>query len=291
MQNLTVPDRATIANMSPEYGATMGFFPVDHQTIEYFVQTNRKAQAALVEACTRELGLFYSAEDRPEYTKVVELDLAAIQRSVAGPSRPQDRIGIPDLKGRFVKFAGKVKKDGDSRKSDTTVTDGSVVIAAITSCTNTSNPAVMIGAGLLARKAVQAGLRVPSHVKTSLAPGSRVVIGYLERSGMLPCLEDLGFHLAAFGCTTCIGNSGPLHPDIEKQITENNLTVASVLSGNRNFEARIHQRIKANYLMSPILVVAFALAGRIDIDFSTEPVAENADGVKSFPERYLAGCR
>jgi aconitate hydratase len=281
LQNLKVPDRATIANMSPEYGATMGFFPVDSKTIEYFIQTNRKDQAAIVEACARELGLFHSADDRPEYTKVIELDLASIERSVAGPSRPQDRIHIRDLKAGFLKFVGRSGKKEDSRSSGegTAVRDGSVVIAAITSCTNTSNPAVMIGAGLLAGKAVQAGLRVPFHVKTSLAPGSRVVLDYLEHAGLLPSLEALGFHLAAFGCTTCIGNSGPLHPDIEKQIRENNLTVVSVLSGNRNFEARIHQRVKANYLMSPILVVAFALAGRIDIDFSTEPIGENADGV------------
>ncbi|RJP76519.1 MAG: aconitate hydratase AcnA [Desulfobacteraceae bacterium] len=281
LQNLTVPDRATIANMSPEYGATMGFFPVDSKTIEYFIQTNRKDHAAIVEACAREMGLFHAADDRPEYTKVIELDLASIERSVAGPSRPQDRIGIPDLKTGFLKFSGRSgEKDASAGSGEcVSVRDGSVVIAAITSCTNTSNPAVMIGAGLLARKAVLAGLRVPSHVKTSLAPGSRVVNGYLEHAGLLHCLEDLGFHLAAFGCTTCIGNSGPLHPDIDKQIRENNLTVASVLSGNRNFEARIHQRVKANYLMSPILVVAFALAGRIDIDFSTEPVAKSADGV------------
>ncbi len=279
LQNLTVPDRATIANMSPEYGATMGFFPVDHKTIEYFVQTNRKDQAAIVEACTRELGLFYTADDHPEYTKVIELDLSSVERSVAGPSRPQERISIPDLKERFLNRAGASRREKGSGSSGFQIQDGSVVIAAITSCTNTSNPAVMIGAGLLARKAVQAGLRVPSYVKTSLAPGSRVVMGYLERSGLIGDLEDLGFHLAAFGCTTCIGNSGPLYPDIEKQIMEKKLTVASVLSGNRNFEARIHQRVKANYLMSPILVVAFALAGRIDIDFSTEPVAENLNGV------------
>ncbi len=279
LRNLRVPDRATIADMSPEYGATMGFFPVDHKTIEYFVQTNRKDQAGIVEACTRELGLFYTADDHPEYTKVIELDLASVERSVAGPSRPQERISIPDLKERFLNRAGASRRENGSGSSGFQIQDGSVVIAAITSCTNTSNPAVMIGAGLLARKAVQAGLRVPSHVKTSLAPGSRVVMGYLERSGLMPDLETLGFHLTAFGCTTCIGNSGPLHPDIVKQIVEKKLTVASVLSGNRNFEARIHQRIKANYLMSPILVVAFALAGRIDIDFSTEPVAENSNGV------------
>jgi len=282
LHNLTVPDRATIANMSPEYGATMGFFPVDQKTIEYFVQTNRKDQAAVVEACTKELGLFHTADDRSEYTKVIELDLGSVERSVAGPARPQDRIGVQDLKKSFTNFT-KASQEGEvSSTSGFKIQDGSVVIAAITSCTNTSNPAVMIGAALLAMKAVQAGLRVPSHVKTSLAPGSRIVIGYLERSGLLPYLEDLGFHLAAFGCTTCIGNSGPLHPDIEKMILEKDLTVASVLSGNRNFEARIHQQVKANYLMSPILVVAFALAGRIDIDFSTEPVAENTDGVSVY---------
>ncbi len=280
LQNLTVPDRATIANMSPEYGATMGFFPVDQKTIEYFEMTGRKDHAAVVESCSKAMGLFYKGDENPEYTKVVELDLDTIEQSVAGPARPQDRICIRDLKKKVQsdKTGSREKKSG-FHKPDEQIRDGSIVIAAITSCTNTSNPFVMTGAGLLAKMAVQAGLRVPPHVKTSLAPGSRVVIGYLKSSGLLPYLEALGFHLAAFGCTTCIGNSGPLHPDIEKQIAEKGLTVSSVLSGNRNFEARIHQSVKSNFLMSPMLVVAFALAGRIDIDFDTEPIAFDPNGV------------
>jgi aconitate hydratase len=281
MKNLTVPDRATISNMTPEYGATIGFFPVDEKTIEYLKLTHRGSRAELVEIFTRTLGLFYTGNELPEYTQVLEVDLSSIAPCVAGPSRPQDRIELSDLKEKFTSFtsdstqACSVNLDGAA----TSIGNGSIVVAAITSCTNTSNPFVLIGAGLLAKNAVNKGMKVPAFVKTSLAPGSKVVIRYLKDAGLMPYLEELGFHLAAFGCTTCIGNSGPLHPEIEKAIAENDLTVASILSGNRNFEARIHQSIKANFLASPMLVVAFAVAGRIDIDLITEPLGHDQNGM------------
>ncbi|UCH22565.1 MAG: aconitate hydratase AcnA, partial [Deltaproteobacteria bacterium] len=311
MKKLTVPDRATIANMTPEYGATLGFFPVDEKTIDYLILTNREDQAEIVERYTKTLGLFYVADEDPQYTEVLELDLSAIEPSVAGPARPQDRITVKKLKADFANILGceydrdtdisHVSKFHDESGSQTVrppacspvsprlrevnlngkdvkIGDGYVVIAAITSCTNTSNPFVLLGAGLLARNAVQKGLKVPYYVKTSLAPGSKVVMRYLEDAGLIPYLEAVGFHLAAFGCTTCIGNSGPLHPEIEKAVSESNLTVAAVLSGNRNFEARIHQRVKANFLASPMLVVAFALAGRIDVDLTFEPVGLDPNG-------------
>ena len=280
LKNLTVPDRATISNMTPEYGATMGFFPVDEKTIEYLKLTHRVSRANLVETFTRTLGLFYTGNNVPEYSEVLEVDLTSITPSVAGPARPQDRIELPDLKEKFsgLRPIGakvcSVNLDGKT----VSIGNGSIAVAAITSCTNTSNPFVLIGAGLLAKNAVEKGLKVPAFVKTSLAPGSKVVIRYLKDAGLIPYLEELGFHLAAFGCTTCIGNSGPLHPEIEKAIAENDLTVASVLSGNRNFEARIHQSIKANFLASPMLVVAFAIAGRIDIDLTREPLGHDPDG-------------
>ena len=311
MQNLTIPDRATIANMTPEYGATLGFFPVDAKTVDYLKLTNRGNQANLVEAYTRALGLFYTGHQEPQYTEVLEIDLSTVAPAVAGPARPQDRIELQDLKEKFAAVMG-CEYDRDAEMADistfqdesgcmttrattckpidsshynvnlngqeTSIGQGSIVIAAITSCTNTSNPYVLIGAGLLAKKAASRGLKVPSFVKTSLAPGSKVVIRYLKDAGLMPYYETLGFHLAAFGCTTCIGNSGPLHPQIEKTISENDLTVAAVLSGNRNFEARIHQSIKANFLASPMLVVAFALAGRIDIDLTMEPVGLDSVG-------------
>ena len=302
MKQLNLTDRATIANMSPEYGATMGFFPVDEKTIAYLKTTNREARAEIVAAYTQALGLFYDGDQDPEYSKVIELDLASVVPSVAGPSRPQDRIPLTDVKARFNQSmnrepngAGTAKiqmaDDGCSndRESDAgtdaslstdtsakaadTICEGSVVIAAITSCTNTSNPKVMLGAGLLAKNAVERGIAVPTHVKTSLAPGSRVVSDYLNEAGLMPYLEALGFHLAAFGCTTCIGNSGPLDAEIEKAIVEHDLTVAAVLSGNRNFEARIHQKIKANYLASPLLVILYAIAGRVNLDVTREPIA------------------
>ncbi len=311
MKKLTIPDRATIANMTPEYGATLGFFPVDEKTLDYLKLTNRKDQAQIVEAYTRANGLFYTGDRDPEYSEVLEFDLSTVEPSVAGPARPQDRIVLPKLKGAFADVLGcDYDRDADManlsqfhdesgsltmrspvchpvnpRLFDVSLFgrsekfgDGCLAIAAITSCTNTSNPHVLIGAGLLARKAVERGLKVPAYVKTSLAPGSKVVLRYLQGAGLMPYFEALGFHLTAFGCTTCIGNSGPLHPEIERVINENNLTVASVLSGNRNFEARIHQSIKANYLASPMLVVAFALAGRIDTDLTFEPVGLDPNG-------------
>jgi aconitate hydratase len=309
LKKLTVTDRATIANMTPEYGATLGFFPVDEKTIDYLVMTNRAQQAEIVEHCARALGLFYSGNETIEYTHILEVDLAQVSPSVAGPARPQDRISLSDLKSSFDTILGcEYERDTDvahistyhnESGSRTTrpeactpkkkvceiivngqrvkICDGNIVIAAITSCTNTSNPSVLLGAGLVAKKATAKGLRVPPFVKTSLAPGSRVVVDYLKDADLLKPLETLGFYLAGFGCTTCIGNSGPLPPEIDAAIAKNDLTVAAVLSGNRNFEARIHQSIKANFLASPMLVVAFALAGRIDIDLINEPVAVGAN--------------
>jgi aconitate hydratase len=311
MKSLTVTDRATIANMTPEYGATLGFFPVDEKTLEYLKITGRQDIAPIVEAYTKAQGLFYTGDTDPEYTKVIEVDLGKIRPSVAGPARPQDRIDLCTLKRSFADVLGcEYEKDAEienlstfldesgcsttrERKCTpvskreievylndryTKIGDGSIVIAAITSCTNTSNPFVMLGAGLLAKNAVEKGLKVPPHVKTSLAPGSKVVVDYLKDALLMPYLEALGFHTAGFGCTTCIGNSGPLHPQIEKAIAENSLTVTSILSGNRNFEARIHQSIKGNYLASPMLVVAFAIAGRIDVNFNREPVGLDPNG-------------
>ena len=294
MKKLTVPDRATLSNMTPEYGATMGFFPVDEKTIEYLVMTHREQQAEIVEHCTKALGLFYTGSEDPEYTEVLEMDLSRVIPSVAGPARPQDRISLSELKDKFGTILGceyerntdvqHISKYHDESGSRTTrreectpkkkvceivyngqrlrLCDGNIVIAAITSCTNTSNPFVLLGASLVAKKAVEKGLQVPPFVKTSLAPGSKVVLDYLKDAGLLPYLETLGFHLAAFGCTTCIGNSGPLPPEIDAAVAKNDLTVAAVLSGNRNFEARIHQRVKANFLASPMLVVAFACRAR-----------------------------
>jgi aconitate hydratase len=311
LKHLTVPDRATISNMTPEYGATLGFFPVDEKTIDYMRITDRGDQADLVEAYTRANGLFYTGEEDAEYTDVLEFDLATVEPCVSGPARPQDRIVLTDLKKKFADILGceyerdeemsRISQFHDESGTQTSrskkclplseyhcdldlngmpvkLGNGSVVIAAITSCTNTSNPFVLLGAGLLARNAVRHGLKVPPTVKTSLAPGSKVVIQYLEDAGMMPYFEALGFHLAGFGCTTCIGNSGPLHPEIEKAIADNELNVAGVLSGNRNFEARIHQRIQSNFLASPMLVVAFALAGHIDIDLAYEPVGLDPNG-------------
>ncbi|WPD20996.1 MAG: aconitate hydratase AcnA [Candidatus Electrothrix scaldis] len=280
-KNLNVMDRATIANMSPEYGATMGFFPVDEQTIQYLEMTNRAEQARITEAYTKEIGLFYTGEEEPEYSKVIELDLASVEPCLAGPSRPQDRITLRGLKAA-VTHAEQESVFVQVGEQEMTLSNGSIVIAAITSCTNTSNPFVLIGAALLAKNAVAKGLKVPPQVKTSFAPGSTVVADYLRKANLLTPLEELGFHIAAFGCTTCIGNSGPLDPAIEQAITDNGLSVASVLSGNRNFEARIHQKIKGNFLASPMLVVAFALGGRIDMDLENEPLGQDAQGEPVF---------
>ena len=276
-QQLNVMDRATIANMSPEYGATMGFFPVDKQTIQYLEMTNRAEQARITETYTRETGLFYNGYEQPQYSKIIDLDLSTVEPCLAGPSRPQDRIPVKELKATV---APSEEKTVSLRIADQEVSlrNGSIVIAAITSCTNTSNPFVLIGAALLAKKAVAQGLTVPAHVKTSFAPGSTVVADYLRKADLLAPLEQLGFHITAFGCTTCIGNSGPLHPEIEQAITDNELSVAAVLSGNRNFEARIHQKIQGNFLASPMLVVAFALCGRIDVNLEEEPIGLDSNG-------------
>ena len=299
--SLSVADRATIANMAPEYGATMGYFPVDEKTLDYMEATGRsKAQTALVRDYCKAQGIFgIPGKGEVDYTKVLELDLSTIVPCVSGPKRPQDRIDLPALKKTFLAslekpvekqgFAVPAEKlgakvpftlQGPDKKSDAvqTLSHGSVVIAAITSCTNTSNPSVMIAAGLLANKAVRRGLKVNPAVKCSLGPGSRVVTDYLDALGLSESLDKLGFNLVGYGCTTCIGNSGPLDPGVEKAIADGDLVTASVLSGNRNFEARIHGAIKANFLMSPPLVVAFAIAGRVDIDLETEPLGMGSDG-------------
>jgi aconitate hydratase len=287
LQELPLADRATIANMSPEYGATCGIFPVDKETLTYLRLTGRsEEQIALVEAYCREQGLFHDEKtSEAQYSELLALDLATVESSLAGPKRPQDRVPLPKARESFEQALPSLIRPGkgDARPGAATTGNGhlhhgSVVIAAITSCTNTSNPSVMVAAGLLAKKAVERGLQVPSWVKTSLAPGSKVVRDYLERAGLTPYLEKLKFHIVGYGCTTCIGNSGPLREEISKAIDEQNLVVASVLSGNRNFEGRINPDVRANYLMSPPLVVAFALAGRIDIDLRKDAIANDKQG-------------
>ncbi|TSE36166.1 aconitate hydratase AcnA [Tepidimonas charontis] len=308
---LSVPDRATIANMAPEYGATMGFFPVDAQTVRYLEGTGRtRAEIDAFVAYFQAQGLFgMPRAGAIDYSQVLRLDLSTIEPSVAGPKRPQDRIALAQLKERFATLltqpvadngfniaaserdkrvpvridlaaAGRLDERGQplAQQVEATLGHGDVVIAAITSCTNTSNPAVLIAAGLLARKAVERGLRVAPHIKTSLAPGSRVVTDYLQRAGLLEPLQQLGFAVAGYGCTTCIGNAGDLAAELNEAIQREDLMVAAVLSGNRNFEARIHPRVRANFLASPPLVVAFALAGRVTIDFAREPIGIDAAG-------------
>ena len=328
-ESLPLPDRATIANMAPEYGATMGIFPVDAESVAFLRATGRtEEECSAFENYFKAQGMFgMPRKGQIDYSIDLELDLATVQPSVAGPKRPQDRIALPQLKSAFndllstpvaeggdgknsVSLAAKaqvarrnptIPADEEEMLSDrptadaadsfptspfhdakSTIRNGSVLIAAITSCTNTSNPSVMLAAGLLAKKAVEAGLSMDPTVKTSLAPGSRVVTAYLEKTGLQPYFDQLGFQTVGYGCTTCIGNSGPLNPEVEKAIIENDLIAAAVLSGNRNFEARIHQNIKANFLMSPPLVVAFALAGRIDIDFVKEAIGLGTDGKEIF---------
>ncbi len=327
VSNLTVADRATLGNMSPEYGATCGYFPVDELTLDYLRLTGRSPErVALVEAYCRENLLWHEPDQHPEYSEVVELDLGEVEPSLAGPRRPQDRVPLARTKDAFaeaLKTFGvvdegngleetfpasdptseqspgahpepvhasvavadppkartvKVELDGEEHE----LGHGTVVIAAITSCTNTSNPQVMVAAGLLAKKAVELGLRRAPWVKTSLAPGSRVVTDYYERAGLQTFLDELGFNTVGYGCTTCIGNSGPLEPEVSAAIAEGDLVACAVLSGNRNFEARIHPEVKANYLASPPLVVAFALAGRIDVDVEKEPLAHTPDGREVF---------
>jgi aconitate hydratase len=302
--SIPVPDRATIGNMAPEYGATMGFFPVDEATVAYFRGTGRTDQEIeRFEAYYKAQGLFgMPAPGELNYTKVVKLDLGTVTPSLAGPKRPQDRIDLGHLATRFTELYSKpIEANGFNQpaeklktrypiamaaspegtranEGEVSIGNGDVLIAAITSCTNTSNPSVLLAAGLLAKKAVEAGLTVKPHVKTSLAPGSRIVTEYLQKAGLLPYLEKLGFYLAGYGCTTCIGNAGDLAPEINEVITRNNLVGAAVLSGNRNFEARIHPNIKANFLASPPLVVAYAIAGNVMIDLMTQPVGKGKKG-------------
>ncbi|WP_019635165.1 aconitate hydratase AcnA [Paenibacillus fonticola] len=290
LANISLADRATVANMAPEYGATIGYFPVDNETLSYLRSTGRsEEQIALVEAYYKAQGMFRTSDTvDPEFTDLIELDLASVVPSLAGPKRPQDRIELTDMKENFNGIIRTPVDKGGYGLSDEKVNQkvtvkhpdgstselgaGAVVIAAITSCTNTSNPSVMIGAGLLAKKAVERGLTKPGYVKTSLTPGSLVVTEYLNKAGLIDSFEALGFHVAGYGCATCIGNSGPLPDEVSAAIAENDLTVAAVLSGNRNFEGRVHAQVKANYLASPPLVVAYALAGTVNIDLQSEPL-------------------
>ncbi len=295
LARMSLPDRATIANMAPEYGATIGFFPVDQETLRYLRFTGRSQQLVeRVEWYCKEQGLFRTATTPdPEYTDILELDLGSVTPSLAGPKRPQDRIPLQEMKRSFhTVLSAPIKERGfelspeqltqtayvGNNGEKQAMTHGAVVIAAITSCTNTSNPSVMIGAGLLAKKAVERGLKVKPFVKTSLAPGSRVVTEYLKQADLLEPLAKLGFNVVGYGCTTCIGNSGPLPAEVVKAITSADLVAAAVLSGNRNFEGRIHPYVRANYLASPPLVVAYALAGTVDIDLATEPLGQDTQG-------------
>jgi aconitate hydratase len=288
LSHLTLADRATISNMAPEYGATCGFFPIDEETIHYLEFSGRDAERiALVEAYAKAQGLWrYSDMADPEFTDTLELDLATVEPSLAGPKRPQDRVLLSNLAEQFKTsdfptFSGKdysEKRSVPVEGTDYPLTDGDVVIAAITSCTNTSNPSVMIGAGLVARKAREKGLTVKPWVKTSLAPGSQVVSDYLEKAGLQEDLDTLGFNLVGYGCTTCIGNSGPLPGPIAKAVEDEDLVVGAVLSGNRNFEGRVSPHTKANYLASPPLVVAYAIAGNLAIDLKTDPIGQDQDG-------------
>jgi aconitate hydratase len=283
LSGLALADRATLANMAPEYGATAGFFPVDDETLRYLRMTGRSdEQIALVERYCKEQGLFRTeGMVEPQYSEVLELDLSTVEPSVAGPRRPQDRLRLSEVKRNFHLSYPQVDQrsaGGVAVATRTEVKDGSVVIAAITSCTNTSNPSVMLAAGLLAQRAVERGLRVKPFVKTSLAPGSQVVIDYLTNAGLMPALEQLGFSLVGFGCTTCIGNSGPLPDAVAEDIQAQDLVVAAVLSGNRNFEGRIHPLVRAAYLASPPLVVAYALAGTVDLDLTREPLGYDRQG-------------
>lgn len=295
VSTMSLADRATVANMAPEYGATMGFFPVDKETLSYLKLTGRsEEQIALVEAYYKAQGMFRTDDsEQPIFTDVVELDLSTVGSSLAGPKRPQDRVELgamkesyntivrtPIDKGGFGLSEEKLKEEVKVEHltgQTSSLRNGAVVITAITSCTNTSNPSVLIAAGLLAQKAVALGLKKPAYVKSSLTPGSRVVTDYLIEAGLMEPLERLGFYVAGYGCATCIGNSGPLPDEISKAVAENDLTVAAVLSGNRNFEGRVHPQVKANYLASPPLVVAYALAGTVDIDLTTEPIGYSTD--------------
>jgi aconitate hydratase len=299
LSSMKLADRATIANMAPEYGATMGFFPIDGETLEYLRRTGRtENEVQLVERYAKEQQLFRSDETPvPSFTRTISLDLSTVEPSLAGPKRPQDRVPLKAMKQSFEQALrapinqrgyaldeAALARTADVPANGTSVpiTHGAVVIAAITSCTNTSNPSVMLGAGLLAKKAVERGLSVKPYVKTSLAPGSRVVTDYFERAGLTPYLKQLGFHTVGYGCTTCIGNSGPLPDPVAKAVTDGDVVAAAVLSGNRNFEGRVNPLVKANYLASPPLVVAYALAGTTDIDLTREPLGTDKQGKPVF---------
>ena len=288
--SLPMGDRATIANMAPEYGATCGLFPIDAETLNYLQLTGRgEDQIALVEAYSKGQDMFHDdASPEADYSERLKLDISTVVPSLAGPKRPQDRVPLSGIKSAFsdaltslrtergIQNKGAITTAIDGQAAE--IADGAVVIAAITSCTNTSNPSVMLGAGLVAKRAVEKGLRVKPWVKTSLGPGSLVVTRYLESAGLMEPLKALGFHVVGYGCTTCIGNSGPLRPEVSKAIAEGDLTVCSVLSGNRNFEGRVHAEVRMNYLASPPLVVAYAIAGSMDLDPYNEPLGEDQDG-------------
>ncbi|MBN9413401.1 MAG: aconitate hydratase AcnA [Candidatus Paracaedimonas acanthamoebae] len=284
LRGLSLADRATIANMAPEYGATCGFFPIDQETLNYLAFTGRTAErVGLVEMYAKEQGLWHDHSYDPVYSEIMELDLQSIESTLAGPKRPQDKLALSSVKKSFENALQMENKEAahasvDLENDHIDLEDGHVVIAAITSCTNTSNPSVMLGAALLAQKALEKGLKVKPWVKTSLAPGSQVVSDYLEKAGLQKVFEELGFYLVGYGCTTCIGNSGPLRPELAQAIDKNDLTVASVLSGNRNFEGRIHPQVKLSYLASPLLVVAYALAGTVNINLVDDPLGIGADG-------------
>ena len=277
LQNLSIADRCTIANMAPEYGATCGYFPIDSLTLDYLKITGKsQSHIEIVEKYAKEVGLYRREEDKIIYTDCIDLDISKINACISGPKRPQDRINLTDVKGLVN---GEINKQTNGASSENTLIDnGAILIAAITSCTNTSNPNVIIGAGLLAKNAVEKGLKVPDWVKTSLAPGSKVVTNYLKKSGLLKYFNLLGFNIVGYGCTTCIGNSGPLKKEYVEAIENNNLVVSSILSGNRNFEGRIHPEIKMNFLASPILVIAYSLLGRINIDITSESLGKDKDG-------------
>ncbi|MBS0263444.1 MAG: aconitate hydratase AcnA, partial [Planctomycetes bacterium] len=292
LDSMSLPDRATLANMAPEYGATMGFFPVDSETLRFLERTGRtKAEVDLVERYYKEQGMFRTAESpEPSFSSTLELDLGTVVPSMAGPKRPQDRVLLANMKSQWRKdLSGSFARTEASpvvklqvNGASTEISDGAVVIAAITSCTNTSNPSVMVAAGLVARNAVAKGLSRKPWVKSSLAPGSRVVTDYLQRAGLDKSLDALGFNTVGYGCTTCIGNSGPLPDPVSEAVKQGNLVVSAVLSGNRNFEGRVNPQVKANYLASPPLVVAYALAGTTDIDLVTEPIGKDKSGQDVF---------
>ena len=305
LTGIALADRATIANMAPEYGATMGYFPIDDETLRYLERTSRSLEEVdLVERYSKEQGLFRTDDSpEPEFTEGLELDLSTVEPSLAGPKRPQDRIPLDQMKPGFedalespvgnsgfgLNAAQRTAQVNVSLNGGALIGHGAVVIAAITSCTNTSNPSVMVAAGLLAKNAAERGLKVPSYVKTSLAPGSRVVTDYLDEAGLTPHLEALGFHTVGYGCTTCIGNSGPLPEPVVEAINDGDLVAASVLSGNRNFEGRVNPHVKANYLASPPLVVAYAIAGRVDVDLMKEPIGEDSDGNEVYLKEIWPG--